>query len=137
MSSVEVPNDRAEGIPFRNPWPALATGLAATAVAAAWFTLLGDWAVLPRIGVLVIGLLATGAAVAIRPGSPLILGLSGLAGLLGTQGMSPAWDSLNADQKRLYAHMMEVFAAYGAHCDYHMGRIVDAVKQMPGTDNTI
>jgi arylsulfatase len=49
----------------------------------------------------------------------------------------PAWDSLNADQKRLYAHMMEVFAAYGANCDFHMGRIVDAVKQMPGADNTI
>jgi arylsulfatase len=49
----------------------------------------------------------------------------------------PAWDSLNADQKRLYAHMMEVFAAYGAHCDYHMGRIVDAVKQLPDADNTI
>jgi arylsulfatase len=49
----------------------------------------------------------------------------------------PAWDSLNADQKRLYAHMMEVFAAYGAHCDYHMGRIIDAVKQLPGADNTL
>src|SRR5215471_1579509 len=49
----------------------------------------------------------------------------------------PAWDSLNADQKRLYAHMMEVFAAYGANCDYEMGRIVDAVKQLPGADNTI
>jgi arylsulfatase len=49
----------------------------------------------------------------------------------------PAWDSLNADQKRLYARMMEVFAAYGAHCDYHMGRIVDAVKQLPDADNTL
>jgi arylsulfatase len=49
----------------------------------------------------------------------------------------PAWDSLNADQKRLYARMMEVFAAYGAHCDYHMGRIVDAVKQLPGAENTL
>lgn len=49
----------------------------------------------------------------------------------------PAWDSLEPDQKRLYAHMMEVFAAFGAHCDYEMGRIVDAVKQMPGGDNTI
>jgi arylsulfatase A-like enzyme len=49
----------------------------------------------------------------------------------------PAWDSLNADQRRLYAHMMEVFAAYGAHCDYHMGRIIDAVKQFPDADNTI
>jgi arylsulfatase len=49
----------------------------------------------------------------------------------------PAWDSLNPDQKRLYAHMMEVFAAYGANCDYHIGRVVDAVKSMPGADNTI
>src|SRR5207237_2219206 len=49
----------------------------------------------------------------------------------------PAWDSLNADQKRLYARMMEVFAGYGAHVDHHMGRIVDAVKQLPGADNTL
>ena len=49
----------------------------------------------------------------------------------------PAWDAIVPDQKRLYAHMMEVFAAYGANCDYHMGRIVDAVKQIPGADNTI
>lgn len=33
--------------------------------------------------------------------------------------------------------MMEVFAGYGAHCDYEMGRIVDAIKQMPDADNTI
>lgn len=49
----------------------------------------------------------------------------------------PAWDTLNAGQKRLYAHMMEVFAAYGAECDYEMGKIVDAVKQLPDADNTI
>jgi arylsulfatase len=49
----------------------------------------------------------------------------------------PAWDSLQPDQKRLYARMMEVFAAYGANCDYEMGRIVDAVKQLPDANNTI
>jgi arylsulfatase len=49
----------------------------------------------------------------------------------------PAWDSLNVDQKRLYGRMMEVFAAYGAHCDYHMGRIIEAVKQLPGAENTL
>ena len=49
----------------------------------------------------------------------------------------PAWDTLNADEKRLYARMMEVFAAYGAECDYEMGRIIDAVKQLPDADNTI
>ena len=33
--------------------------------------------------------------------------------------------------------MMEVFAAYGAHCDDQMGRIVDAVKKLPDAENTI
>jgi arylsulfatase A-like enzyme len=49
----------------------------------------------------------------------------------------PAWDSLNADQKRLYARMMEVFAAYGAHCDHELGRVVEAAKQLPDADNTL
>ncbi|WP_250893838.1 arylsulfatase [Croceibacterium selenioxidans] len=49
----------------------------------------------------------------------------------------PAWDSLNADQKRLYARMMEVFAAYGAQVDAAMGRVVDAVKDLPDADNTM
>ena len=49
----------------------------------------------------------------------------------------PAWDSLNADQKKLYARMMEVFCAYGAHVDHHMGRIIDAVKDLPDADNTM
>jgi arylsulfatase len=53
-----------------------------------------------------------------------------------SQGL-PAWDSLNADQKRLYARMMEVFAAYGAHVDHHMGRVIDAVKKLPGAEDTI
>ena len=49
----------------------------------------------------------------------------------------PAWDSLNGDQKRLYARMMQVFAGYGACVDYEMGRIIDAVKQLPEADNTV
>ncbi|RPD42125.1 arylsulfatase [Chitinophaga barathri] len=49
----------------------------------------------------------------------------------------PAWNTLNADQKRLYAHMMEVFAGYAAHADYEMGRVIDAIKEMPGADNTV
>ena len=46
-------------------------------------------------------------------------------------------DLLNADQKRLYARMMEVFAGYGASVDFEMGRVIDAVKQLPGADNTL
>lgn len=49
----------------------------------------------------------------------------------------PAWESLNAGQKRLYARMMEVFAGFAAQCDYELGRIVEAVKQLPDADNTL
>lgn len=49
----------------------------------------------------------------------------------------PAWDSLNAGQKKVYARMMEVFAGFAAHVDHEMGRVVDAVKAMPNADNTI
>ena len=49
----------------------------------------------------------------------------------------PAWDTLNADQKRLYTRMMEVFAAYGAHVDFEVGRVLDAVAKLPDADNTL
>lgn len=49
----------------------------------------------------------------------------------------PAWDSLNADQKRLYARMMEVFAAYGDHVDQEVGRVLDYVATLPDADNTM
>jgi arylsulfatase A-like enzyme len=48
-----------------------------------------------------------------------------------------AWDSLSADQKRLYSRMMEVFAAFGAHIDFEMGRVLDAVAALPDADNTL
>jgi len=49
----------------------------------------------------------------------------------------PAWDSLNADQKKVFARMMEVYAGALAHADYQMGRIVDAIKEMGELDNTL
>ena len=49
----------------------------------------------------------------------------------------PAWDSLNAHQKRLYARMMEIFAGFGAQIDYEMGRVLDAVAALPDADNTL
>ena len=49
----------------------------------------------------------------------------------------PAWEGLEPDQKRLYARMMECFAGYGAQVDEAMGRVVDAVKELPDADNTI
>src|SRR5664279_2154659 len=40
----------------------------------------------------------------------------------------PSWDSLNADQKKLFARMMEVYAACLAYCDSNIGRVIQAVK---------
>jgi len=49
----------------------------------------------------------------------------------------PAWDSLNADQKRVYARMMEVYAAALGHADYQIGRVIDAIAKMGELDNTL
>jgi len=49
----------------------------------------------------------------------------------------PAWDSLSADEKRLYARMMEVYAAALSHADHHIGRLLDAVEQSGQLDNTL
>ncbi len=53
-----------------------------------------------------------------------------------TQGI-PAWDSLSADQKKVFAHMMEVYAASLAHADHQMGRVLDAIEEMGKLDNTL
>ena len=49
----------------------------------------------------------------------------------------PAWDSLNADQKKVYARMMEVYAATVAQCDHEIGRLFDALQQSGQLDNTL
>lgn len=49
----------------------------------------------------------------------------------------PAWDSLDANKKKLYARMMEVFAAYGKQVDDEVGRILDYVASMPDAENTL
>jgi arylsulfatase len=49
----------------------------------------------------------------------------------------PAWESLSPDQRRLFARMMEVFAAFTAQTDYEMGRLLDAVRAQPDADNTL
>ncbi|MBH8574056.1 arylsulfatase [Nostocaceae cyanobacterium CENA369] len=49
----------------------------------------------------------------------------------------PAWDSLSAEQQKLYAHMAEVFAGFLGHTDYEIGRLIDAVAQLGELDNTL
>ena len=47
------------------------------------------------------------------------------------------WDKLTADEKRLFARQMEVFAAFAAHTDYEIGRVVKAIEDMGELDNTL
>ena len=49
----------------------------------------------------------------------------------------PHWDPLSADEKRLYARMMEVFAGFITHTDHHIGRLIDFLKTLGELDNTI
>jgi len=49
----------------------------------------------------------------------------------------PAWDSLPEDERKIYARMMEVFAAFTAHTDHEVGRVVDAIDEMGELDNTL
>jgi arylsulfatase A-like enzyme/uncharacterized membrane protein len=49
----------------------------------------------------------------------------------------PAWDSLSAAEKKLYARQMEVFAGYSENADWNVGRLLDAVEEMGDLDNTL
>jgi arylsulfatase A-like enzyme len=48
-----------------------------------------------------------------------------------------AWDTLKPEQKHLYARMAELFCAFGEHADYEAGRLLDTVKSLPNSDNTL
>ncbi len=49
----------------------------------------------------------------------------------------PAWDSLTADQKRLFTRQMETFAGFAEHTDHEVGRLVSAFEDMGELDNTL
>jgi arylsulfatase len=49
----------------------------------------------------------------------------------------PDWETLSADEKKLFAHQVEVFAAYVAMTDYEIGRVVQAVEDTGQLDNTL
>ena len=49
----------------------------------------------------------------------------------------PKWDTLPAENKKLFAHEAEVYAAYVAYTDYEIGRVIQAVDEMGKLDNTL
>jgi arylsulfatase len=49
----------------------------------------------------------------------------------------PAWDSLSADQKKVAARLMEVYAGFTAQNDHELGRVIDAIAATGQLDNTL
>jgi arylsulfatase len=47
------------------------------------------------------------------------------------------WDSLNADEKKLFARMAEVYAGFSEYTDVQVGRLIDYLEQSGQLDNTI
>ena len=48
-----------------------------------------------------------------------------------------AWTNLSANERRLYARMMEVFAGFLEHTDHEIGRLVDFLGETGDLDNTL
>jgi len=49
----------------------------------------------------------------------------------------PQWDTLSADEKRMFARQAEIFAAYAAYTDHEIGRVIEEVRRQGKLDNTL
>ena len=49
----------------------------------------------------------------------------------------PKWDTLSAQEKKLFARQAEVFAAYVAYTDHEIGRVIQEVENLGKLDNTL
>jgi len=49
----------------------------------------------------------------------------------------PKWETLNAYQKKMYAHQAEVYAAYLAYTDHEIGRVIQTVEDMGKLSDTL
>ena len=47
------------------------------------------------------------------------------------------WDSLSADEQRLFARMAEVYAGFLSHADHHIGRLLDFLEFLGERENTV
>src|SRR5262249_34951311 len=47
------------------------------------------------------------------------------------------WDALSADEKRLFARQMEVFAGFAEYADREIGRLASTLREMGVMDNTL
>jgi arylsulfatase A-like enzyme len=47
------------------------------------------------------------------------------------------WNTLTADEKKLFTRQMEIFAGFGEYADTEIGRLVDAIRDVGQLDNTL
>jgi arylsulfatase A-like enzyme len=48
-----------------------------------------------------------------------------------------AWNTLSADEKKLYARFMETYAGFLEYTDYEIGRVISHIKESGELDNTL
>jgi len=48
-----------------------------------------------------------------------------------------SWDSIPEDEKPFQRRLMEVFAGFTEHADYHAGRVIDEIEKQGKLDNTL
>ena len=49
----------------------------------------------------------------------------------------PKWETLNADEKKMFVRQADMFAAYAAYTDNEIGRVIQAVEDLGKLDNTL
>jgi arylsulfatase len=47
------------------------------------------------------------------------------------------WNTLSADEKKLFARQMEVYAGFGEYADHEIGRLMDSIQEVGQLDNTL
>lgn len=47
------------------------------------------------------------------------------------------WSKCTSEEKKIYARMMEIFAGFLTHTDYHVGRLLDFLKSIDELENTL
>src|SRR5206468_9915771 len=59
------------------------------------------------------------------------------AGLTKRHDEIPAWDEMDDALKPVLERQMETYAAFLSHTDHHVGRVIEAIKELGVLDNTL
>jgi hypothetical protein len=116
MGDDNLPAVEAMPGPFRDPWPALFTGIAAAGLGCLWAHAVGfeGWKLAIGLPLLLAGLAAAGVAAAIRPQSSMVLALVSLCGWLSCLTLYSGADPQRYDSARLLLGFLASVAAAAA-----------------------